>query len=370
MQSQAKKYLVQVSASLHPKFGGPHAVVAGTHPRLQRYYDCPLLVFGFSTLQGTNIHENPTFLNNRFGFSFRRPNRNTRNSLRNADILLLHGFYLWSTLVSIHYSKTNNVFLMPHGSLERYQEKNGGFKKHLFTLVVGFLLKSRRIHFLVGSEMEVSSVRLKFPDADISVVGLGVESMVGPNYASTLHSPIRLFCLSRISSEKRLDLCIRAIHSLNITSPKYILNIYGLGSEALERELKNLVEALGIQQSVNFMGHVEGDAKTEALMNSDIFLLPSENENFAVAVAESIAFGKPVVVSQFVATHQFVDKHKAGITINQLEVESLVVGIREVTNNFSTIQRNCVSSAPLLDWDVVIRRWTSAIEDNSAEYVS
>lgn len=368
MQRQAKKTLVRVSASLHPKFGGPYAVVAGTHPRLQHYYRSPLLVFGFSALKDTDIYENPTFLNNRFGFSFRRPNKSSRSLLRNADILLVHGFYLWSTLVALYYSKTKYVFLMPHGSLEQYQEKNGKIKKLLFMTVARYALRSRRIHFLVGSEMEVSSVRLKFPEENISVVGLGVESLVGPEYFSTIHSPVRLFCLSRISSEKRLDLCIRAIHSLNITSPKYVLDIYGTGAEALEKELQNLVEQLGVQGWINFLGHVEGDAKTAALMNSDIFLLPSENENFAVAVAESIAFGKPVVVSKFVATHQFVDKHKAGVTIDELEVDSLVAGIREVTDNFSIIQRNCVSSAPLLDWDTVIGRWASAIDDNLAKY--
>jgi glycosyltransferase involved in cell wall biosynthesis len=105
-----------------------------------------------------------------------------------------------------------------------------------------------------------------------------------------------------------------------------------------------------------------------AIKNSDILLLPSENENFAVAVAESISFGKPVVVSKFVAMHEFVDRFKAGITIDCLEIDEIVLAIEQISDNFSIYQRNCLTSARLLDWNEVFKRWHEVIESNLVEY--
>ncbi len=355
---------VQVSASLQPKLGGPCAVVLGTNPHFSNHYNSTLIVFGTSTINSSHVQINSTFFKNRFGFRFKIPNRISRRSMNDADILMIHGYYLWSTLLAIHYSKCQDVYLMPHGSLEQYQDKNGKFRKKLFNKIAKYLLKERTLHFLLGSDAEMLSVRNKFANSKISVVGLGVNYDINDCISSELHNPINLLCLSRISPEKRLDLCIRAISVLNLSEKRYRLNIYGAGDLALETELRKLVKSLNLEDAIHFKGHVDGFEKIQAFKNSDIMLLPSENENFAVAVAESIAFGKPVVVSKFVAMHEFVDANSAGLTIDELDVDKLVSAIEEISNEFSTYQENCIRSAHLLAWEEVIKRWIHVI-DNS-----
>jgi glycosyltransferase involved in cell wall biosynthesis len=364
-----KPKMVQICASLDPKLGGPHKVIVETNKFFASRYNYRLLIFGNSIAKKEPSIVNPTLQKNRFGFMLRKPNHETINAIRDADILIIHGYYLWSTLIGFYYSKTKNIFLMPHGSLENYQDKNGKLRKFIFRFIAFFLLRKRSIHFLVGSEPEVISVRKKFPSNTISVVGLGIESNLNTIEDSNIHQPIKLYCLSRLSHKKRIDLCIRALQKLNLQNRNYHLNIYGTGDISLESELKYLVKELRMDDFVTFHGHVDGQAKDSAIINSDIFLLPSENENFAVAVAESIAFGKPVVVSKFVAMHEFVDQHNVGLTIETLELDELVAAIEEISKNFSTYQKNCVSSAPLLSWDAVIIRWFDAIENNLVENV-
>jgi glycosyltransferase involved in cell wall biosynthesis len=356
--------LVQVSASLQPKLGGPCAVVIGTFPYFATHYNCKLLVFGSTTFNSEHTEINSTFLNNRFGFRFKIPNRISRISMKNADVLMIHGYYLWSTLLAFYYSKCQDIYLMPHGSLEQYQDKNGKFRKNIFNKIAKHLLKKRTLHFLLGSDAEISSVRDKFANSKISVVGLGVDYNINDCLLSGLHNPINLLCLSRISPEKRIDLCIRAMVILNLSDRKYQLNIYGSGDVALEAELRSLVKSLDLEDVIHFKGHVDGFEKVLAIKNSDIMLLPSENENFALAVAESIAFGKPVVVSKFVAMHEFVDTNSTGLTIDELDVNELVFAIKEISNEFSTYQENCTTSAHLLAWEQVIKRWFHVI-DNS-----
>jgi glycosyltransferase involved in cell wall biosynthesis len=368
MHGQGKKTLSQVSGSLHPNLGGPTTVIMNTTYRFSDFYIYNSIVFG-SSIDGFDTKcINPTFLNNRFGFNFRIPNKNSRRILKSSDIIIIHGYYLWSTLIALYYSATPNIFLMPHGSLERYQNKKGKFRKYIFRKIATILLGNRSMHFLVGSESEILSIREIFPIYPISVVGLGIEISNDLNDLSQIHDPINLFCLSRISHKKRIDLCIHAISKLNSVKSRYKLKIYGSGDEDLEDELKRLVKTLKVQDSVSFEGHVDGISKKMAIKNSDILLLPSENENFAVAVAESISFGKPVVVSKFVAMHEFVDRFKAGITIDCLEIDEIVLAIEQISDNFSIYQRNCLTSARLLDWNEVFKRWHEVIESNLVEY--
>jgi len=364
MISAKKVDMVQVSATLDPKLGGPHNVVEQTLPLFFEKYNSLLLVFGTSVINSKNVIENYTFRNNHYGFICGIPKLETRLVIKKSKILLIHGYYLWSTLIALYFSSTRNIFLMPHGSLELYQEQKGRIRKRIFTKIVSLLLKGRKIHFLVGSNPEVVSVSHSFPNSEISVVGLGTQLPNLTNIRSQIHSPIKLFCLSRIASKKRIDLCIRAISKLNEGNNKYHLDIYGTGNHILENELNELVKNLNLGEQVSFKGHVEGESKNLAIHNSDILLLPSENENFAVAVAESIAFGKPVVVSKFVAMHEFVDANSAGLTIDELDVDKLVSAIEEISNEFSTYQENCIRSAHLLAWEEVFKRWIHVI-DNS-----
>jgi glycosyltransferase involved in cell wall biosynthesis len=167
--------------------------------------------------------------------------------------------------------------------------------------------------------------------------------------------------MSRITTKKRIDLCIQALSELNKFEDIYRLDIYGSGDEQLESELRVLVRKLNLGSSVNFIGFVEGNRKIEALRDSDIFLLPSENENFAVAVAESISVGNPVIVSEFVAMHSFVDEHTTGLTIASLDVGEIVRAIEIVASKYQVFQTNCLKSAHLLHWENVIENWLKVI---------
>jgi glycosyltransferase involved in cell wall biosynthesis len=202
-----------------------------------------------------------------------------------------------------------------------------------------------------------------YPDAKITVVGLGIHTTrVGVQKSRNSNEPIKLFCMSRISEKKRIDLCIRALAKLNSNKLRYTLEIIGSGNLALEQELRKLVSELNLENEVAFSGFLEGAQKTNAISGADIFLLPSENENFAVAVAESISLGKPVVVSKHVALHEFVDRHSTGITLNSLEVDSLVSAIEAVNEDYALFQKQCLASAHFLDWKEVQKKWLQALK--------
>jgi glycosyltransferase involved in cell wall biosynthesis len=367
MKLQTFPNIIQISASLDRRLGGPATVVSDTFPFINEKYGSELIVFGPNSLIKDALQVS-TLFNNRYGFPKKTLKKRISEKLKNADLVLIHGFYLFSTLLAVSIAKNSKIMILPHGSLEEYQQKTGRFRKAVFDWLLIKKLGKRNLNFMVASDSEAHNINRRFPKAEVITVGLGISIFQRAlEESNKLHSPISLLSFSRIANKKRIDLSIRAVKSLREKGLDFKLEIYGDGESDLKSKLKTLVSELELTEFVKFNGYVQASNFNEVFKNTDIFLLPSENENFAVAVAESIAFGKPVVVSKFVAMHDFVDKHNTGLTINSLEVDELVTAIEEISNNFASYQKNCVSSASLLDWDVVIKRWFDAIEINLVE---
>ena len=360
MVGKTKRTLVQVSAALEKRLGGPPSVVWALKPYLSVYFEHDLFVFGKSDFVAQNIKTFPTILDNRFGL-FLLPLRNQfRKRLANADILLVHGYYLFSTLYAVAVSKSESILLMPHGSLEAYQERKSKFRKRLFRLAMKFALGKRSIQFLVASEAEVESVAALFPNWKINIVGLGIPDVIayGKNNVTEKHQPIRLLCFSRITEKKRIDLCIRALAELNKDEVRFQLTIVGTGDSFLVEELNTLCKKMNLGDQVKFRGHVAGELEIRGVFEeSDIFLLPSENENFAIAVAESIGFSVPVIVSKFVSMHDFVDKYSTGLTLENLSVPDLVDAILKVESGYILFRQNCENFRGLLSWSNIIKHW-------------
>ena len=365
--SELKLKLIQISASLEKRLGGPTAVVSQTLTYLKQHFEHKLLVFGDSEIadEGTTII--PSINHNRYGFPKALFGKLARKEIASADILLIHGYYLFSTLFSVAVSKTNKIFLMPHGSLESYQERKGRLRKYLFRLAMKVALGNRDIRFIVASDKEKESISILFPRVQIDIVGLGISETIanGRNVLDGKHEPVRLLCFSRISKKKRIDLCIRALAELNKDGIRFLLTIVGTGDPILVDGLKSLTESMNLKDQVVFRGHVADEVEIRQIFeDSDIFLLPSENENFAIAVSESIGFSVPVIVSKFVAMHDFVDEYSTGLTLENLRVADIVGSVLTVEDNYNWFRDNCEKFRHLLSWEDISKNWIKVLLDS------
>ena len=134
----------------------------------------------------------------------------------------------------------------------------------------------------------------------IHVPQVTLHGFKGKNVESSCELKKILF-LGRLHPVKGIEKLLHAWSALHEKYKNYELVIAGddrgyYGASGYGDKLKILSEQLDCAR-VSFVGRVEGDDKFELYARSNIYILPSESENFAVTVAEALSCGTPVIAS-------------------------------------------------------------------------
>ena len=122
--------------------------------------------------------------------------------------------------------------------------------------------------------------------------------------------------LSRIHEKKGCDLLIEAFSKISNTDNNIRLVMAGPDQSGWVKTLKKHAEQLGISEAITWTGMLTGDLKWGAFYASEIFCLPSHQENFGIVVAEALACGKPVLISNKVNIWREIELDGAGFVDN------------------------------------------------------
>ncbi len=106
-----------------------------------------------------------------------------------------------------------------------------------------------------------------------------------------------LLFLSRIHEKKGCDLLVDAFAEAARDHPDIDLVVAGPDQMGLQAKLEARATRLGIARRVFWPGMLQGPAKYGAFRAAEAFVLPSHQENFGIVVAEALACGTPVLIS-------------------------------------------------------------------------
>jgi glycosyltransferase involved in cell wall biosynthesis len=106
--------------------------------------------------------------------------------------------------------------------------------------------------------------------------------------------------LGRLSAKKSPELLLEAFAKLPapLLSNNTLLVFAGPDESPMKARLSQMADQLGIATRVLFCGPLFGTAKWEAYRDADLFVLPSQNENFGNTAAEATAASTPVVITE------------------------------------------------------------------------
>ena len=119
--------------------------------------------------------------------------------------------------------------------------------------------------------------------------------------------------LGRIHHKKGCDLLIQSFVKSAALDPDLHLMMAGPDQEGWSASLKQLVTAAGLDERVYWPGMIKGDAKWGAFFAAEVFILPSHQENFGIAVAEALGCGLPVLLADKVNIAPEIAADHAGL---------------------------------------------------------
>jgi glycosyltransferase involved in cell wall biosynthesis len=105
--------------------------------------------------------------------------------------------------------------------------------------------------------------------------------------------------LGRLSKKKSPDILLEAFASLckPANGDELWIVFAGPDGDGMKAKLQRRADDLGVANRVKILGAVFGKEKWNAFRDADVFVLPSQNENFGNSACEAIAVGTPVIVT-------------------------------------------------------------------------
>ena len=126
-----------------------------------------------------------------------------------------------------------------------------------------------------------------------------------------------LLFLGRVHEKKGPDLLFKAFANVKARHPQWVENVQivmaGPADDAYGQKIQRLVSDVGLQSQTTWTGMISGDVKWGAFRSADAFILPSHQENFGIAVAESMACGVPVLISNQVNIWREIQQSEGGL---------------------------------------------------------
>src|SRR6185437_6101570 len=111
-------------------------------------------------------------------------------------------------------------------------------------------------------------------------------------------------------------------------SERWHLNIAGSGESGYANSLQVKVAELALEQHVDFIGEVSGEAKESLFANSDVLVAPSFAENFGMVIAEALAHEVPVIACKG-APWAGLQTNACGLWVDN-DSQSLAAAIRSI----------------------------------------
>lgn len=262
----------------------------------------------------------------KYGYTSRLKEWIIKNSHR-FDVAVIHGLWNHASVGGWQGCVKANLpyVLFTHGMMDPWFKKAYPLKhwlKQLFWIIQGPALKHAS-EVLFTSEEEKKLAQGVFWGFSYSprVVSYAAGDAIEPSsktleeysqIISSLNDKPYLLYLSRIHEKKGCDLLLEAFAKA-VKRPDLQLIMAGPCQDNYIETLKELTIKLNISDRVHWVGMLKGELKAAAFKKAEAFVLTSHQENFGIAVAEALAYGKAVLISDQINIWREIEKGGAGI---------------------------------------------------------
>jgi glycosyltransferase involved in cell wall biosynthesis len=244
------------------------------------------------------------------------------------DLVIVQGVWNFPLMAAAWVCQRDGIpyALFPHGTLyrETVNLRSGIKKRFMLLLFVRRMLKraarvvftttdeAQKVQAFLGLQLRVAMVPNIVDPAEFEFLPKrgALRQLLGipADTAILLH-------LGRITRKKALHTTLDVLARLHAKGKKVSLLIVGGDEAGQQAELEQQAQHLGISAAVHFTGLLDRLQITQALADSDVFMLPSLSENFGIAVVEAMMARLPVVISDHVGLAPDIAAAGSGVVV-------------------------------------------------------
>jgi len=188
--------------------------------------------------------------------------------------------------------------------------------------------------------------------------------IVDPNIKHEVkqHNGINLVTAGRLVDQKNFAWLIKVTSKIIERIPETHLTIYGRGSK--EKELRDLIEEMGLQKNVTLAGYTTN--VHEKIAQSDIYVMSSIQEGFPNSLCEAMAVGLPVVALKCHDGLTDIITHEENGYLVDLDNEDLfietIIQLAQDNNKRKKIGENARRVAERYSENNIYKLWSMAID--------
>jgi len=177
--------------------------------------------------------------------------------------------------------------------------------------------------------------------------------------------------LGRLSEKKSPDLLLKAFAGATGSGPgrgrRADLAFVGPDETGMKARLRKMAKSLGLGERVHFSDALEGEAKWQAYRDADIFVLPSQNENFGNTAAEAVAAGTPVIVTDQCGIAPLLED-VAGMVVkhDEKDLRGALARLLEDNGLRTKLKEGCKIAYHRLDWEEPLAEMEAAYRSLAA----
>lgn len=252
-----------------------------------------------------------------------------QENLPRFDVVVIRGLWQYHAFGAWRVLRKSNIpyFVYTHGMLDpwfKYNYPLKHLKKWLYWPWADYrvLRDARAVLFTCEEEKNLAPQSFWLYKANSRVVKYGaarppadaerVREVFFEAFPELRGKRLFLF-LSRIHEKKGCDLLVNAFAEVASMAPDVVLVIAGPSETGLLATLQRIAVDRGVSDRIIWPGMLQRDLKWGAFYASELFVLPSHQENFGIAVAEALGCGLPVLISNKVNIWREIVADAAGL---------------------------------------------------------
>ncbi|HRK30558.1 MAG TPA: glycosyltransferase [Tepidisphaeraceae bacterium] len=265
------------------------------------------------------------------------------------------------------------IVWMPHGMLDPWSLRQSKWKKRA-------VMKWR-----TQKDLESASAFAFTTDIERDLVarldlpGTRIVEPLGLDFTEFDRAPVRgsfrskfpqlgdrriVLFLSRIHPKKGLDLLIPAFAAAG--HPNDILVIAGPFADGYRPVIEDMIDRQHLGDRCLLTGMLHGADRLGAMVDASMFVLPSYQENFGLAVAEAVAIGCPTIISDQVNIWRELQEAGCAAVVKTQVAPLTAIMTRWLGNDslrHAAAERGKAFARQRYDWSRIANNWVGYYQD-------